>query len=114
MVVNQWASWCPNCRSEFPFFQRLSREFRNKVAFVGLDSQDDRGAGQDFLKQYPVPYPSIFDPSASQAVSIGGGEGWPTTIFFDRRGQATHLRPGGYATLGQLRADIRQYALASG
>ena len=26
VVVNQWASWCPNCRSEFPFFQRLSRE----------------------------------------------------------------------------------------
>ena len=79
-----------------------------------MDSQDDRGAAEDFLKQYPVPYPSIFDASASQAVSIGGGEGWPTTIFFDRRGQPTHLRPGGYATLGQLRADIQQYALAGG
>jgi thiol-disulfide isomerase/thioredoxin len=113
VVVNQWASWCPNCRSEFPFFQELSHEFREKVAFVGLDSQDDRGDAEDFLKQYPVPYPSIFDPSASEAASIGGGQGWPTTIFFDRRGAPRHIRPGGYATLAQLRADIQQYALDS-
>jgi thiol-disulfide isomerase/thioredoxin len=114
VVVNQWASWCPSCRSEFPFFQRLAREYGDRVAFVGLDSQDDRGSAEGFLKQYPVPYPSIFDPSASEAASIGGGQGWPTTIFLDRRGATTHIRPGGYATLEQLRADIQQYALASG
>jgi thiol-disulfide isomerase/thioredoxin len=114
VVVNQWASWCPNCKSEFPFFQTLARQYAGRVAFVGLDSQDDRGAAGDFLKQYPVPYPSIYDPSASEAASIGGGQGWPTTIFFDKRGAPTHIRPGGYATLEQLRADIQQYALASG
>jgi thiol-disulfide isomerase/thioredoxin len=114
VVVNQWASWCPNCKSEFPFFQTLARQYRDRVAFVGLDSQDDRGAAEDFLKQYSVPYPSIFDPSASEAGSIGGGQGWPTTIFFDKRGAPTHIRPGGYATLEQLRADIQHYALASG
>jgi thiol-disulfide isomerase/thioredoxin len=111
VVVNQWASWCPNCRSEFPFFQRLAAEFRDEVAFVGLDSQDDRGAAEGFLKQFPVPYPSVFDPSAAQAVSIGGGRGWPTTIYFNRRGESTYVRPGGYATLAQLRADIERYAL---
>jgi thiol-disulfide isomerase/thioredoxin len=111
VVVNQWASWCPNCRSEFPFFQRLSAQFRDKIAFLGLDSQDDRGAAEDFLKQFPVPYPSVFDPSASEAVSIGGGQGWPTTIFFNRRGESTYVRPGGYATEEQLRADIERYAL---
>jgi thiol-disulfide isomerase/thioredoxin len=114
VVVNQWASWCPNCRSEFPFFQHLSREFRDKVAFIGLDSQDDRGAAEDFLKQFPVPYPSIFDSSADEAVSIGGGQGWPTTIYFDRRGGVSYVRPGGYASQEQLRADIQRYALAQG
>jgi thiol-disulfide isomerase/thioredoxin len=113
VVVNQWASWCPSCRSEFPFFQRLAEEFRSEVAFLGVDSQDDRDAAEDFLKRYPVPYPSIYDPSASEAASIGGGRGWPTTIFFDRRGAPTHIRPGGYASLEQLRADIEQYALSS-
>lgn len=111
VVVNQWASWCPNCKSEFPFFQQASKQFRGKVAFVGLDSQDDRGNAEEFLKQYPVEYPSIYDESASQAGSIGGGQGWPTTIFFNRLGQRTYVRPGGYTTLETLRADIERYAL---
>ncbi len=112
VVVNQWASWCPNCKAEFPFFQRLSRQFQGKVAFLGLDSQDSRGDAEDFLKRYPVNYPSIFDQSAAQAASIGGGQGWPTTIYFDKLGQRTLVHPGGYTTLATLRADIERYALA--
>ncbi|MBS1679671.1 MAG: TlpA family protein disulfide reductase [Actinobacteria bacterium] len=112
VVVNQWASWCPNCREEFPFFQQLGRRFRGKVAFIGLDSQDDRAGAKDFLGRYPVSYPSIYDPSASQAASIGGGRGWPTTIFYDRRGERTYIRPGGYTSADTLRADIERYALA--
>ena len=112
VVVNQWASWCPNCKAEFPFFQQLSERFRDKVAFVGLDSQDDRGSAEGFLEQYPVTYPSIFDQDASEAASIGGGQSWPTTFFYDRRGRQTFVRPGGYTTPATLRADIERYALA--
>lgn len=111
VVVNQWASWCPNCRDEFPLFQQLSKQMRGKVAFVGLDSQDERGGAEEFLRQYPVTYPSIFDQDASQATSLGGGQGWPTTIYFDRRGERTYVREGGYVTLAQLRGDIERYAL---
>jgi len=114
VVVNQWASWCPSCRAEFPFFQRLAKRFSGRVAFVGLDSQDRRGDAEDFLARYPVEYPSIFDPDASQAGSVGGGQGWPTTVFYDDQGRRTHIRPGGYATAAQLRTDIETYALGGG
>src|SRR5438105_2733372 len=42
LVVNQWASWCGPCRYEFPFFQRLARRYRGRVAFLGVDSRDTR------------------------------------------------------------------------
>jgi thiol-disulfide isomerase/thioredoxin len=83
VVINQWASWCPNCRFEFPFFQRAGHEDANRVAFVGLDSQDSQSNARAFLLKFPVDYPSVFDPSASQAQSLGGGQGWPTTIFLN-------------------------------
>lgn len=112
VVVNQWASWCPNCRAEFGFFADLAKKYRGRVAFVGLDSQDDRGDAEEFLEEHPIPFPSIFDPSASEARSIGGGQGWPTTMFYNRKGERTHIRPGGYTTAGGLELDIQNFALA--
>jgi cytochrome c biogenesis protein CcmG, thiol:disulfide interchange protein DsbE len=114
VVVNQWASWCPNCRQEFPFFQQLGRTFGRRVAFVGLDSQDDRGDADAFLRGFPVTYPSVYDPAAEQARSIGGGQGWPTTMYYDRTGRQTYVRQGGYVSLESLEADIRRYALGEG
>lgn len=111
VVVNQWASWCPNCKAEFGYFADLADKYRGKVAFVGLDSQDERGKAEAFLKEHPVSYPSIFDESAAQAASIGGGQGWPTTMFYNAAGQRTFVRPGGYTTAESLDNDIRQYAL---
>ena len=111
VVVNQWASWCPACKAEFGYFAELAKRYRGRVAFVGLDSQDKRGKAEDFLKGHPVPYPSIFDESASQAASIGGGQGWPTTMFYNADGQRTFVRPGGYTTIESLDDDIQQYAL---
>jgi thiol-disulfide isomerase/thioredoxin len=114
VVVNQWASWCPSCRAEFPFFQALGKRLRGQVAFVGLDSDDDRGSAEEFLESYPVNYPSIYDHDVTQALSIGAGEGWPTTVFYDRRGRQTYVHLGGYASLASLRADVERYALAPG
>lgn len=111
VVVNQWASWCPNCKQEFPFFQQLAHTYEKRVAFVGLDSQDKRGDAQAFLQGFPVTYPSLYDASAGQARSIGGGQGWPTTFFYDRTGRQTYVREGGYTSLELLRADIQRYAL---
>jgi cytochrome c biogenesis protein CcmG, thiol:disulfide interchange protein DsbE len=110
VVVNQWASWCPNCKAEFGFFQQAARRYEGTVAFLGLDSQDNRGDAEAFLASHPVPYPSVFDQSAGQALSLGGGQGWPTTIYFDARGRRTYVRQGGYTTLQSLEADIQRYA----
>ena len=110
VVINQWASWCTNCRAEFPFFQQAGRADANRVAFVGLDSQDSRSNAQAFLQQFPVDYPSVFDPSASQAQSLGGGQGWPTTIFLNAKHQITNVHVGAYPTLQALQQDIDRYA----
>lgn len=113
VVVNQWASWCPNCKSEFGFFADLAEGYRGQVAFVGLDSQDDRGDAEDFLKDHPVTYPSIFDRTASEALTVGAGRSWPTTVFYNAKGDRTFIREGGYTTVESLNADIQQYALGA-
>ena len=110
VVVNQWASWCPNCKFEFPFFQHLAKRYSGQVAFLGLDSQDSKGNAEHFLRSHPVDYPSVFDKSAAQAASLGGGQAWPTTFFFNAAGQRVYVHVGAYASEQALAADIQRYA----
>ncbi len=109
VVINQWASWCPNCRAEFPFFQQAGRRYDKRIAFLGLDSQDSQSNAQAFLGRFPVDYPSVFDQNASQAQSLGAGQGWPTTIYLNARHQITNVHVGAYQGLQSLEQDISHY-----
>jgi len=109
VVVNKWASWCPPCREEFPYFQRQSARLAKKVAFIGVDSNDNDDNARRFLEDYPVPYPSYKDPSLAIA-DLLEGIGFPTTAFFDSKGKLVYSKQGGYASEADLAEDIERYA----
>jgi thiol-disulfide isomerase/thioredoxin len=111
VVVNQWASWCGPCRFEFPFFQKLAERYDGRVAFLGVDSQDERKSAAKFLREYPVPYPHYYDPDAKVARVFRGGQSWPTTAFYDASGKLAFTHIGGYASLDKLEQEIREHAL---
>jgi cytochrome c biogenesis protein CcmG, thiol:disulfide interchange protein DsbE len=111
VVVNQWASWCDPCRFEFPFFERQAKKHRGTVAFLGVDSQDSRDDAEEFLQEFPVPFPHFYDKDASIARLFDGGRAWPTTAFYNADGKLTKTHLGAYATEAKLEADIRRYAL---
>jgi len=112
VVVNQWGSWCPPCRAEFPFFADSAEAHLDEVAFLGVDIQDDRRAAEQFLAELPVPYPSVFDPDTEGVASLGWPGSSPTTWFIDEDGEIVFQRPGAYATREQLEADIDRYLLS--
>ncbi len=111
IVVNQWASWCGPCRFEFPFFERQAKKHRGRVAFLGVNSQDSRDDAEEFLEEFPVPFPHYYDKDASIARLFEGGRAWPTTAFYNAQGKLTQTHLGAYATEAKLGADIRTYAL---
>jgi cytochrome c biogenesis protein CcmG, thiol:disulfide interchange protein DsbE len=110
VVVNKWASWCPPCRAEFPFFQRQAEKRARKVAFLGVDSQDNDGDAREFLREFPVPYPSYKDPDLGVAGVFNGVQAFPTTAFYDSKGKVAFVHQGGYATERKLAEDIERYA----
>jgi cytochrome c biogenesis protein CcmG/thiol:disulfide interchange protein DsbE len=111
VVVNKWASWCGPCRSEFPFFQRLSTGLGTRVAFVGVNSNDNDGDARGFLRRYPVSYPSYSDPGQKVAKVFGATLAFPTTAFYRASGRLSYVHQGAYASEAKLREDIARYAL---
>jgi thiol-disulfide isomerase/thioredoxin len=110
VVVNKWASWCGPCRFEFPFFRRLATKHAGKVAFLGLDSEDSKRDARKFLKEFPVPYPSFFDPDSKVAAVFRGHRVFPTTAFYDRKGGLVLTKQGGYSSGAALAKDVERYA----
>jgi thiol-disulfide isomerase/thioredoxin len=110
VVVNKWASWCGPCRAEFPFFQRQAARRGRRVAFLGVNSNDSDGDARRFLERFPVPYPSYRDPDGRVSAVFKAVVAFPSTAFYDSRGDLVYLKQGGYRTEADLAADIEQYA----
>jgi cytochrome c biogenesis protein CcmG, thiol:disulfide interchange protein DsbE len=113
VVINKWASWCGPCRHEFPIFQHASVDLGRTVAFMGLDSADNRGDAARFLREFPVSYPSYVDPSGQLGTSTTKSTFFPVTVFYDRAGHQSFIHQGEYTTVAQLDLDIKRYALGS-
>jgi cytochrome c biogenesis protein CcmG, thiol:disulfide interchange protein DsbE len=110
VVVNKWGSWCAPCRGEFPFFQRQSIERGRKIAFVGVDGNDNDGDARKFLRSYPVSYPSYKDPNLGIAAVFNAVQAFPSTAFYDSHGGLNYVHQGGYASERKLSEDIDRYA----
>jgi thiol-disulfide isomerase/thioredoxin len=110
VVVNKWASWCPPCRAEFPFFRDQAAKRVGKVAILGVDSNDNDGNARKFLAELPVGYPSYRDPENKIAAEFNAVQAFPTTAFYDRKGRVAFLHQGGYASEKKLAQDIGRYA----
>ena len=109
VVVNKWASWCGPCRAEFPYFLDQAHK-RRDVVFIGVDSNDNDGDARDFVADNPVPYKHFKDPKLEIAAAFNGVQAFPTTAFYDSKGELAYTHPGGYQSEDQLAEDIDRYA----
>lgn len=110
LVINTWGSWCPPCRAETPELVRVANATRSQgVRFLGIDVRDNRAAAKAFVRQYRVPYPSLFDPDSRVSLQFRGlpPNAIPTTVVYDRRGRIA-ARAIGRITEPQLTAVLRR------
>jgi thiol-disulfide isomerase/thioredoxin len=87
VVVNIWGSWCAPCRAEAPELEQVYRQTETSgVRFLGIDVRDTQSAAQDFVYDYGITYPSIFDPPARSLLVLQGypRNVVPSTLVLDR------------------------------
>jgi cytochrome c biogenesis protein CcmG/thiol:disulfide interchange protein DsbE len=110
VVVNFWASWCVPCKAEAPAFRAVAERYAGRVVFVGMDTQDFKGAARRFLRRYDVNYVSVRD-GTDHTYTQYGLTGVPETYFIDRSGRAVDHAVGAVSKR-ELEAGVR--ALLSG
>ncbi len=91
-VVNFFSSTCGPCVAEMAAFERAHRSHR-EVTFVGVDVQDEGGAGRKLIKRTGITYEALRDPPGDLLLKIGG-VGLPTTVLIDAQGRVVTTHTG--------------------
>lgn len=90
VVLNFWASWCPPCKYEMPFFEEVYKKYNDKgVAILMINMTDGqretKDIALDYMKENNYGMKIFFDSDfeAAYAYQIMG---IPRTIFIDADG----------------------------
>ena len=110
VVVNKWASWCGPCRLEFPFFREQAEKRAGEVVFLGVNSNDNRAEAEKFLEEEPVPFKHFEDPRLEIAAAFNAVQAFPSTAFYDSRGELAFVHQGPYTSEEELAEAIDRYA----
>jgi thiol-disulfide isomerase/thioredoxin len=98
VVVNFFASWCTPCRTELPEFLSVSQRAGGRIAFVGVDSEEN-GDGLALARNSGITaWPLARDVGGSQLSglrdSLEATPGMPVTAFYDAGGRLLSVRLG--------------------
>lgn len=93
VVVDFWASWCPNCRRDMPNLNRFYEKYKDRVEVIGVNLQEEESIVQDFIASRGISFPVALDPRG--AASNAFGIRYTNTHFLvDKEGNLIRTIPG--------------------
>lgn len=82
-LVNIWATWCPTCRAEHAYFNKLAAQ---GVPIYGINYKDEEAKAEKWLLDLKDPYVmNVSDPRGSLGMNLGV-YGAPETFIIDSEG----------------------------
>jgi cytochrome c biogenesis protein CcmG, thiol:disulfide interchange protein DsbE len=106
VLVNFWASWCDQCRHEFPLLAAAQRRHHAQgLMIVGIASQDIESDARSFAKREHASWTLAFD--ADNSVSGAYGVRALPQTFFIRRDGTIASRLFGLTSQRELEGDLR-------
>lgn len=93
VVVDFWASWCPNCRRDMPSLNRFYEKYKDKVEVIGVNLKEKESTVQNFIASRGISFPIALDPSG-QASRVFGIQYTNTHFLIDINGNLVRTIPG--------------------
>ena len=89
VVLNFWASWCPPCKEEMPYFDKMYGETGEEIQFLMVSLADGMREtvekGKAHIAENGYSFPIYFDVT-NEASMPYGLSAIPTTFFLDAEG----------------------------
>jgi len=97
VLINFWATWCPPCLREMPYFIELQEKFGEQgFQIIGI-AIDDEDAVRAFADDMDINYPIMAGETDTIELSSRYGNrigGLPYSVFINRKGEITDTITG--------------------
>lgn len=91
VLLDFWASWCPDCRKEAPAVVELYKKYSDKgIAFVGVSMDTNVEAWRAACEKYGITYPQVSELKKFHDTDISKAYGvkWiPSIVVIDQDGK---------------------------
>jgi thiol-disulfide isomerase/thioredoxin len=94
VLINFWATWCGPCRKEMPLLEQIQKKYTPLgFTMLGVNVEEDTRLMDTFLKDVPVSFPILLDPSngVSKLYNVSA---MPSTVIVDRKGNVRFIHQG--------------------
>ena len=108
VLLNFWATWCPPCKLEMPWFVELQKQYGPQglqIVGVAMDEGNAHDAVAKFTKEIGVNY-TILLGNDKVADQYGGVDALPTTFYIGRDGKIVS-RVFGLVSHREIEENIR-------
>ena len=106
-LVNVWATWCPPCVEEVPDLVAFRDRAGDRVALVGVLTQDPAVNGLGFARDVGMHWPSVVDDQGEVFRAFRPGP--PVTLFLDAEGRVVHKRSGKFNDVAEIEALVAEH-----
>ncbi|MCH8748241.1 redoxin domain-containing protein [Patescibacteria group bacterium] len=93
VVLDFWASWCPNCQRDMPQLNRLYQEYQGQFEVIGINLQESRDKVEKYVQQKNISFPVVLDPDR-QATYAYGVQYTNLHVLIDKAGVVVKVVPG--------------------
>lgn len=108
LVINLWATWCPPCIREMPVLEEAQARYPD-VQFVFANQREQPETIRQFLDKQSLVLENLYRDAQAELARAVGGNGLPTTLFYNADGQLvdSHMGELSHATLARALQKIR-------
>src|SRR5256714_14551639 len=96
VLLEFWATWCPNCRELMPTLLEAEKKFGKRVKFVAIAVAINQSPERvrRFLAAHPLPHDTFYDVEGKAAGALGDPS-TPNAVAIERAGRGEYAGLGG-------------------